>query len=301
MAALNASLRLGEGEVAAIVLNYGREADTVCCVQALERSGFAGLRVWIVDNASPDGSGERLRQRFPEHRYLQTGGNFGYAGGNARGMAAAMREEPEFLLVLNEDTEPAPDMIARLVDALRRAPDAAAAAPLMLHEGSPARVWWGGGMFRPWSALATHEHAGALAEQFPPDASAVDVTSLCGCCILFRADVVRQHGGFIAEFDTYGEDVEISLRLRRAGYRLLFVPGARIVHKVVHPEPPPTPRKIRLRDRNRRRIVRAHYGPSQQLMFWGWFYPTRLVLAVGYLWRRDRARLAALWAGMMER
>lgn len=287
--------------VTAVVLNYCREADTVACVAALERSVGVDLSILLVDNGSPDGSGARLHARFIRHDFLQTGANLGYAGGNARGMDRAIQGTPDFVLVLNEDTEVAPDMIARLCAALDADARAAAAAPLMTHEGTPARVWWGGGTFDLTRALATHDRAGRLASEIADSPEAIEVSSLCGCCILFRAEPLRHIGGFAADFDTYGEDVELSLRLRRAGYRLLFVPGARILHKVTHPEPAPTPRKIRLRDRNRRRIVRMHYSLAERLRFGAWFYPTRLVHAIRYIVQRDRDRLRALWAGLTER
>lgn len=296
MAPVNGSKRV----VVAVVLNYCREADTVACVQALEGSVGVELSVLIVDNGSPDGSGGRLQDRFPQHDFLQTGANLGYAGGNALGMARALGRDIDYLLVLNEDTEVAADMLIRLVEAVEAHPQAGAAAPLMVHEGEPPRVWWGGGTFDRIRALATHDGTGALASEVSREPPVREVSSLCGCCILFRAGVLRAVGGFASDYDTYGEDVELSLRLTRAGHQLLFVPGARIVHKVAHPEPPPTPRKIRLRDRNRRRIVRRHYGIVDRLCFAAWFYPTRGVHAVRYLLRGDWDRLGAIWAGVTE-
>ena len=74
----------------AVVLNWCAEEDTTACVQSLLADGAAsGLDVLLVDNASPDGSGERLAARFPELPYLQTGANIGYAGGNRLAITSA--------------------------------------------------------------------------------------------------------------------------------------------------------------------------------------------------------------------
>lgn len=286
----------------AVVLNHQREALTIQCVESLGR-GTTPPEILLVDNASPDGSGERLRDRFPQHAYLQTGGNLGYAGGNARGIAKALAMGAERVFVLNEDTEVAPDCLALLHEALDADPSAAIAGPTILHEEPADRVWWAGGFLNRTTLMATHEGFGRRLIDLPyADAPPRAVTSICGCAMLFTAASLRELGGFREEFWTYAEDVEISLRFVRAGKRLLHVPRARMVHKVPYPEPPATPRKIVLRDTNRRRIARLHLGPLERLRFYGFFVPSRLLLwaryAAGGDWARARAIIEGLTAPM---
>ncbi|MBX3172988.1 MAG: glycosyltransferase family 2 protein [Gemmatimonadaceae bacterium] len=282
----------------AIVLNYCREDLTAECIISLERS-TARPRVLIVDNASPDGSGERLRQRFPDHDFLQTGENLGYAGGNARGITWALEQGAERVFVVNDDAELSAHCLAFLHDALDRDAQAAAASPTMLHATPAGRVWWAGGRFSPMRALAVHEHAGEQIEsapwrEDPPRA----VTSLCGCAMLIRGDVIRESGGFREDFWAYAEDVELSLRYVRAGWRLLHVPQARLVHKVPDPEPPPAGWKIAYRDRNRRRIAALHLRGSERLAFWAFFLPSRLLLLAKYVLTFDFGRAAGIWRGL---
>ena len=89
--------------VVAIVLNWCNEDLTAACLRSVEMSTYPNLDILVVDNGSPDGSGDRLRARFPSCAYLQTGSNLGYAGGNNRGIELCLRSNPDYVLVLNND------------------------------------------------------------------------------------------------------------------------------------------------------------------------------------------------------
>jgi GT2 family glycosyltransferase len=251
--------------------------------------------VVVVDNASTDATIERIEASGLPVTLLQTGANLGYAGGNNVGIAHALRGGAEFVFVLNDDTEVDPDMLSGLVRALIEDPEAAAAAPTIVHETPPNLIWWAGGTFRVARGLALHEGYGEPADTRSSPPRRVD--SLSGCGILFRRSALEGLGDFRADYFMYGEDVEWSLRARRAGWRLLHVPQARMVHKVAYPVKAPTPLKIHQRDRNRRRMVRTHYRWTERLRFAVWFYPTRLAHLVRYLLRGDIARARAIVSG----
>jgi GT2 family glycosyltransferase len=112
--------------------------------------------------------------------------------------------------------------------------------------------------------------------------------------------VLHRLGGFVEEYFAYVEDVELSLRLRRAGYTLLYQPSARVLHRVAPVPTEPSPFQIRQRDRNRRRLVRDHYGPGARLQFALWFYPTRAARLVQYLSAGDWPRVRAVWEGALR-
>ena len=281
----------------AIVLNYNREGMTAACVAALEAS-TEPPRVLIVDNASPDGSGDRLRARFPQHAYLQTGGNLGYAGGNARGMAWAIAQGAERIFVVNDDAAPDAHCLALLNAALDADSGAAVASPMMLHETPANVIWWGGGRFSALRVMGTHEGYGTQAPSVADSPAPYPVTSLCGCAMMFRADAVREMGGFREDFGSYVEDLELSVRYSRAGLRLLYVPRARLVHKVAYPEPRTAAWKIVARDRNRRRLAGLHLGGWERGVFWGFFLSSRVGLMGLAVLRGDWERVRALVRGV---
>ena len=102
---------------------YGGEDVTVACIDSLLAQDYAALRVLLVDNASPDGSGARVRARFPSIEYLNTGANLGYTGGNNRGIRYALEKGggAGFLLVLNNDTVLDPSCVSTLMQSAPQA------------------------------------------------------------------------------------------------------------------------------------------------------------------------------------
>ncbi|HET8655705.1 MAG TPA: glycosyltransferase family 2 protein [Longimicrobiaceae bacterium] len=286
--------------VLAVVLNWCAEEDTAACLRSLAASDFAGLEVLLVDNASPDGSGERLHQAFPALPYLQTGANLGYTGGNNRGIERALQQGYDYVLVLNNDTVVEPGCVSRLVETAERNGAACAVGAKILVHDAPERVWFGGGRISRSRAVATHRLQGGL-DPDPEGGPTEEVTFLTGCCMLIPAAVLRRVGGFEEDFFMYIEDVDLSLRIAAAGYRLLYEPRARVLHRVSLQDAGPSPFQIFLRDRNRRRLARRRYGWADRLRFALVFYPGRVVRMLQYLARRDGARAGAIWRALIER
>lgn len=293
-------VRSATARVTAIILNWCGEEDTAACLRSLLAGDYPALTILLVDNGSPDGSGPRLHAAFPEIAYLQTGANLGYTGGNNRGMRWAMDGGADYVLVLNNDTVIELAAVTHLVEAARSGARVGAVSPKILHFGAPDRIWFGGGVMSRIRGLGVHERAG---EHDIPIANEPvrDITFGTGCCCLFSADALRAVGGFAEDFFAYVEDVELSLRLSRAGFRLLYQPAARVLHRVpLHEGAAPTPFQILHRDRNRRRLVRRHYGWRDRLVFAAWFYSSRLVTLARYVGSGDWERAGALWRGMTE-
>lgn len=260
--------------VMVIVLNWCGEDATVACIESLERSTYSALSILLIDNASPDGSGDRLHARFPHTPYLQTGSNLGYAGGNNRGFERALATNADYVVVLNYDTVVDDACISALVQTAEET-GVALVAPKILYYDAPNVVWYAGGDFSPMRALGFHRREG-LADTV--DAGRAEPISFAtGCCFLIRADVLRQVGGFDESYFAYVEDVELSVRLARAGFQMLVEPNARVLHRIPVGRTRESPFQIRQRDRNRRRLARRHFGPAQRMAFAAWFYPTRAI------------------------
>jgi GT2 family glycosyltransferase len=290
-AGANTDQRGGAPRVVVVVLNYCNEEITADCLSSLADSTYAAQEVLVVDNASPDGSGARLRARFPAVHHLTTSHNGGYTAGNNRGFEWVLaRGDVEYVVVLNNDTIVDPHCIERLVAAAQET-GAAAVAPLMLYYDEPNIVWYAGGSVSHARIMGKH-----LGENEPMIAGRprMPVSFICGCCFLLRVDVLRAIGGFDERFFAYGEDLELSIRLARGGYVMLHEPAATLLHRISRTSPL-TAAKIRLRDQNRRRIARRHYGWLARARFAAWFYPTRLIHLMRYAaagrWAEARAQL----------
>jgi GT2 family glycosyltransferase len=286
--------------VTAIVLNWCNESDTAACLRSLRASDYPALEILLVDNGSPDASGERLHATFADLAFLQTGRNLGYTGGNNRGIEWALARGADFVLILNNDTELDARCVSELLDAARSVARVGAVGPKILYADEPRRIWFGGGEVSRLRAVGRHRLQGEL------DSSGVnekveDVSFLTGCCLLIPAAVLREIGGFEEDFFAYIEDVDLSVRLTAAGYRLMYQPAARVFHREPVSQPAPSAFQILHRDRNRRRLVRRRYPMPARIAFALFFYPSRVARSVEYLVRGDTDRVRAIWHGMTAR
>jgi GT2 family glycosyltransferase len=284
--------------VTVTVLNWCDAPATAACLDSLRASTYPALSILLVDNGSPDGSGDELHRRFPDVGFLQTGENTGYSGGNNRGIRKALDEGADFVFVLNPDTIVDPGTIDSLVEAARSDERVAAVAPTIVRMDDPTKVWYGGGAFDPMRALGVHW---PVPNGRPIGSEPRPVTFCSGCALLLRAEAIREVGPFEESYFLYVEDAELSVRLTDAGWRLLHDPRARVLHDVPPDSAEPTPDQIRYRDRNRRRLARAHLSLPARARFGAWFYPTRAVHLARYLMRGDLPRVRAILRGLSER
>jgi GT2 family glycosyltransferase len=285
----------------AIVLTHGgAEEVTAACLDSLLRQDYPALTVLLVDNASFDGSGERLRDRYPSIRYLNTGGNIGYTGGNNRGIEHALASGADYVFILNNDTVVEPACVSLLVNSARQVPAAGAIAPKILYHSDPGRIWFAGGDYSWVRALGNHRRE--MEPDDPGEPPRLDeITFVTGCAFLMPAGVARAVGGFREDYFIYCEDVELSLRLARRGYRMYYQPAARLLHREEPRKSLSSPFATVQRDRNRRRLVREHYNVLQRIIFAMWFYPTRAARLVQYLLRGDGTGARAVLKGAVAR
>lgn len=129
--------------VVAVVLNWNLPGDTVRCVRSLLDSQRVRLQVLVVDNGSSDDSLQRLASELPGVPVLASADNRFYAGGNNLGIAAALDMGADWVLVLNNDTVAAPDMVTQLL-AAGEAQQAALVAPAIYRLDAPDLLWDGG-------------------------------------------------------------------------------------------------------------------------------------------------------------
>lgn len=215
----------------------------------LERSGLAG-RVFVVDNASSDGSAEMVRQRFPKVRLIAHDENLGFAAGNnlalqemefGHGSLSRQKAGPRYVLFLNPDTRVIDDALGTLVRFLDGRPQAGAAGARLVH---------GDGSFQ-HSAFSFPGLMQILFDFFPVHHRLLDsrlngryprrlyeaghpfaVDHPLGAALMVRAETLARVGGFDDRFFMYCEEIDLCRRIRAAGWEIYCVPRAEIVHLV---------------------------------------------------------------------
>lgn len=220
-----------------IIVSYNTYDYTAAAIRAvLESAENSGLshEVVVVDNASPDGSAQRLRAAFagrPEVRILESGGNVGFSAANNLGAAEA---SGRVLFFLNPDTVVHAGAVLHLVAYLDAHPTVGAAGPHVLNtdgsdQPSVHPFPTAGSLVRFYFPLAD-----ALAGRsqrtdiVPSDTRPVDAVK--GCAIAVRRDAFEAVGGWDASYFMYAEEVELCWALRAHGFATVFLRPAVITH-----------------------------------------------------------------------
>jgi len=226
---------LGERDtplISVVVLNWNGADDTLACLDSLESLTYPDFQIIVVDNGSTDDSLGKLRAYSSPYPLvlLETGRNLGYAGGNNVGTRHALEHGADFVLVLNNDTTVAPDLLGQLVDAARRNPDAGVLSARVMYFDNPEKVWFDGAR---WNESALQlEWPGQGESETNLGTIDHDTDYACGAALFFRAEVARQVGLLDETFFLVWEEVDWCFRARKAGWRCLVVPAARIWHKI---------------------------------------------------------------------
>ena len=140
-----------------IVLNWNRRDDTLACLASLSELDYPSYEIIVIDNGSGDDSVSAIRASFPRLTLAETGENLGYVGGNNLGLGYAKAVRADYALLLNNDTEVAPDFVRILVDAAQVEPAIGIAGPTIYYYGQPDVISWGGHRL----AAGQHTNGGA--------------------------------------------------------------------------------------------------------------------------------------------
>ncbi len=229
-------MRQATVELSVLVVSYCTRELTIQCISSLlEQSRGIALEVIVVDNASDDGSAEAVEQAFPDVRVIRSGENLGFAAGNN---LAAQEARGEWILLLNPDTITLPGAVSELLSLGRSRPDGGIfGGRTLTPEGAvdPRSCWRAMSVWsvfcRMYGLSAAFRGNRFFDPEFvrPPEkVEAVDVVT--GCLLLIRRDLWMELDGFDPTFFMYGEEVDLCIRARRAGYQPLVTPSAAIVH-----------------------------------------------------------------------
>lgn len=200
----------------AVVVNWNGGAENLRCLESLAAQRDVVEKVIFVDNASSDGSLELVERRHPNVIVLRNQENFGYGGGNNRGIAMALERGADAVLVANNDLTFAPGCVAELRKALEADASVGLVGPRVLVRGE--RTIWAAGGVLTWRQNLTTLRGFGQPDGAEFEAS-LDVDYLPGCAMLVRREVFERAGLLDDAYFAYTEDVDFGMRALRAGFR----------------------------------------------------------------------------------
>jgi len=227
-----ATTHAGNPQVAILILTLDQRESTLRALESLAPEVEDGITVVLWDNASRDGTAEAVRDRFPGALVHESQENLGVAGGrNAAARLAMERLGATHLLFLDNDMVVTPGFVRELLAPFGSDPLLAQTQAKLRFMDEP-KVLNDGGGFKVTFWLGRTEPVG-FREVDLGQRNEIRPCLPCGGATLVRADVFRELGGFDEIFNPFGpEDLDFSLRVRKAGYRALYVPRAMAFHAV---------------------------------------------------------------------
>jgi len=211
-------------QLAVVILNWNAVADTVRCVRSVLSWERLRPPVWVVDNASTDGSLKIISREFPEVRLIRNSTNLGFAGGNNRGILGALSMADVPILLLSNTASIGENDVAKLLEVLEANEEIGLIGPLLFDAMQRERLLAAG---RRNPAL----HRRLDIDRMPTGTSVQAVECLPGTAVVVRDKVFRQVGLLDVDF-FYGNTVaDLCLRARQDGYLSAIDTRARAFHK----------------------------------------------------------------------
>lgn len=252
--------------LSAVVVSYNTREALLECLHSLAREA-PGAQVIVVDNASTDGSAEAARAAFPSAMVVANNENVGFARANNQALRLATAAR---VLLLNSDAVLRPDAVDALHSALDGDPRIAIAGPRTLNEDGTVQVSFGPDLtlVSEWRQRrlvrgVARRDPRALATATSLAATPAEPDWISASCLLARRDALLAVEGFDEGFFLYEEDADLCLRLRAAGWRVVFEPRATVVHQGGGSMAALGPRARLEYDHSHLRYYAKHRGPIE--------------------------------------
>jgi hypothetical protein len=265
-----------------------------CLASMYENTRSISFEVILVDNGSSDGSADMVEREFPQVRLIRNEVGVGLARADNQGFDISAGR---YLLPLNSDTIVQPEAFDRLVRYMDKHPNAGGATPRLILPDGGKHWMFIGKVPTPRSELlgvlaALH---GKIAESVPTTRydDSLDIEKsgevpciLWGTAFLIRREVYEQIGGHDPRFFVYSEDVDWSLRILKAGWKLHYVADSVVAHYGGRSTQQTSVQMVAQLSRSRCRLIQKHYG---------WFAGIVLRMAIAFVCGTRLAKWLALY------
>ncbi len=282
-------------ELAIVIVNWNTRELLRACLDALaQHPAGVPAEIWVVDNASEDGSADMVASEYPDIRIIRNADNVGFSAANNQ----AIREtEARFVLLLNSDAEVTADALDRALDACREK-NTAVAARLLNPDGTLQHSCFRFPRLTPdvveafylHKLLPTGVRGRVLLGGYWSHEEERTVDWAIGAFLMVPREAIDRAGALSEDYFLFGEDMEWCYRLREAGFPIVFVPDAEVVH---HGNQSATQRapewRIRRTHQAKYRFCDDHFSPARARL-------QRVIDRAGYRVRRELFRFLGMWS-----
>jgi GT2 family glycosyltransferase len=215
--------------VSIIILNWNGVDDTIECLESLKEVTYPNYDIIIVDNASSGDDVRRLRALYGDQIHIIVNEiNFGFPGGCNVGMRYAVNKGADYMLLLNNDVKVDPAFLTELIETGEKDPSIGLLGSKIYYYDRPNEIQGAGGRIRWWLGIIEIYNCEDDKGQYNEVA---ERDFLFGTSLLVRKTLIDK----ISYMDTYyffgPEEYDFSLRAKRAGFKVIYVPKSRVWHK----------------------------------------------------------------------
>lgn len=213
-------------KVAVIILNYKVKDDTLKCISSVVKSTYQTKEIIVVDNNSQDQLGKALKE-FINIEFIQNNKNLGYSGGNNVGIKKALSDGADYIFVLNPDTKVEENTISSLVETLEN--EKADIESSKIYFQNSNIIWYAGGKMDLKNVLGSHRGVDEKDKGQYNEVAETDFAT--GAAIFIKRRVFEKIGLFDERYFLYYEDADFCMRAKKAGFKIIYAPGAIVYHK----------------------------------------------------------------------
>ncbi len=225
-------------ELSIIIVNYNvKEFLENALISIKKATEGINAEIFVVDNASEDGSVEMVKQKFPEVKLIANDRNLGFAKANNQALKLA---QGKYILLINPDTVVQEDTFKVLISFLESNPDCGMVGCKILNPDGTLQLACRRSFPTPWVAFTKML---GLSSLFPKSKifarynltyldpeQVTEVDAVSGSFMMIRREVYEQVGGLDEDFFMYGEDIDWCYRIKKAGWKIYYVPHTQIIH-----------------------------------------------------------------------
>ncbi len=261
--------------VAVVILTWNGRAYLEKFLPSVVQLRYQPLEIIVADNASTDDTVAFVRTHYPAIRIIQLPKNEGFA----KGYNIALKEVvADYYFLLNQDVSVTPDCLEPLVEMMQSGDTIAACQPKIHAEWDPSRFEHAGAAGGFIDAYGYPFCRGRLFNVEEKDTAqyddACEIFWASGAAMMVRADLFKRFKGFDSDFFAHMEEIDLCWRLKRAGYKIMYVPHTAVNHVGGGSLPKESPYKIYLNFRNNLFMLFKNYE-SYELV---WKFPVRILL-----------------------
>jgi GT2 family glycosyltransferase len=283
--------------VAGLVLNYNGREVTLVTLESLVRLDYPALDLVVIDNGSTDDSRAAIAARHPGLWQLEVAENRGISWGLNHGLRWAVNRGYEYVLILNNDIEVAPELLSAMVACAESDPAIGCVGPKSYYYYDRSRLWSAGGILR-FRESVTRERGDRELDSGQYDRDET-VPYVNGCAMLARREAIERTGLWDPVYYVGIEDADWCVRMKQQGFHCQYAHRARLWHMISHSLGVYRPSRTFHTGRSSAIFLRKYANPAQWLSALAWFGAAVVAAYARELPRRNQGAAVAKLRGFL--